>query len=215
MNMPPPPDHPPAPRDDLVPEQADDAMPDAAPSSAHGFSKEAMIIEPPSFKEMPDFDDVQTPHFWNLLWFNYGRPILLTGLWVAGAVLVTHVALHWGDMPRPVLAIAACVTALLLLAALRHRFLPRKARKNTERTHGSEISAFFGTDRDAHRQLRHSKRIDVYFDGVRAGLISEKQAQLAMGKLPFSAKAPDGRPLRTLNPEGVAQAREAGMGMGK
>lgn len=198
-----------------MPEHADDAMPDAAPSTAHSFSKESMIIEPPTFQEMPDLEDVQTPHFWNLLWFNYGRPILLTCLWVAGALLVMHVAVNWRDMPRPVLAIAIAVTALLLLASLQRRFFPRKARKNIERTHGSEVSAFFGTDKLAHRELRHSKRIDVYFDGTRVALVSEKQAQLTPGKLPFGTKKADGRALRTLNPEGVAQAKEAGMQMGK
>ena len=140
-----------------LPETADDAMPDAAPSSAHGFSKESMIIEPPTFKEMPDFEDVQSPHFWNLLWFNFGRPVLLAGLWIAGALLVVHVALNWSDMPRPVLAVAITLTALLLLASLQRRFFPRKARKSTERTHGSEMAGFFGTDKESLRQLHHIK----------------------------------------------------------
>lgn len=204
----------PAPHD-RVSEQADEAMPDTAPSSAHGFNKESMIIEPPRFRSLPDFADLRNRRFWILLWFGIGRPVLIGGLWIAGAGLALHVALNWSDMPHGVLAAAAAIATLLLLAALRHRFLPHKNRKSNERTHGTEISAFFGTDLDTHRQLRHSKRVDAYFDGTRVGMISEKQAQLATGRLPFATKAPDGRPLRTLNPEGVEQARAAGMEMGK
>lgn len=198
-----------------TPENADEAMPDAVPSTAHSFSKESMIIEPPTFRNRPETCGAQAPHFWTLLWFNYGRPILLIGLWVAGGLLVTHVAINWRDMPRPVLAVAITVTALLLLASLQRRYFPRKARKNTERTQGAEISAFFGTDKETHRQLRHSNRVDVYFDGTRMAMASEKQAQLVQGKLPFTTKPADGRPLRPLNPQAVAQAKDAGMQMGK
>lgn len=203
-------DRPPQPGDHM-PEAADDAMPDSAPSSAHSFSKESMIIEPPTFKEMPDFGDVQSPHFWNLLWFNFGRPILIGGLWLATALLITHVAVHWSDMPQSVLMVAAVVAALLLLASLQRRFFPRKARKKTERTHGSEVSAFFGTDKDAHRQLRHSKRIDAYFDAARVGLCSEKQNTVTWGKLPFTAKSADNmRPLHPLHPGNLDEARQGG-----
>jgi hypothetical protein len=103
------------------------------------------------------------------------------------------------------------VTALLLLASLQRRYFPGKARKNTERTHGSEVSAFFGTDKDAHRQLRHSKRIDVYFDAGRVGLCSEKQTTVTWGRLPFTAKGADPkRPLRPLHPGNLDEARRGG-----
>ena len=54
----------------------------------------------------------------------------------------------------------------------------------------------------------------MYFDGTRVGMVSEKQAQLTQGKIPFTTKKADGRVLRTLNPEGTAQAKDAGLQMG-
>lgn len=203
-----------APRPHAVPETADEPVPDAHPAS-HDFSKESMIIEPPTFKEMPDLGDVQTPRFWNLLWFNLGRPIVVGALWFSGLLLVTHVAINWNDLPHGVLVTAVSIAALLLLVSVWRRYAPSKPRKNIDRTHGTELATFFGTDKDAHRAVRHSKRIDAYFDGARIGLVSEKQAQLTPGTLPFTAKRPDGRPLRTLNPEGAQQAREAGFPLEK